>query len=74
MKAYKVTLIVLNFDELDSEDIKFTLEDANYPNDCISPTVVEVQGFDIGEWDDDHPLNSMNATLEELEKYPKAKL
>lgn len=57
MKAYKVTLLIIDFDELGPEGIKDTLQNTRYPNRCLSPTVQDVQVRDIGEWTDDHPLN-----------------
>jgi hypothetical protein len=33
------------------------LEDARYPNRCISPKVKSIEGREIGEWTDEHPLN-----------------
>lgn len=56
MKAYKVELLVIDFDEV-GEEIKTIIEDQKYPNYCISPSVMNMQSVDIGEWDDSHPLN-----------------
>lgn len=61
MKAHKVILTIIDFDEVGADDIKIIIEDTRYPNRCISPEVVSIETVDIGEWDDDHPLNS-NAT------------
>lgn len=57
MKAYVMTVVVIDHDELGLEEVKRTLEDANFPNDCISPKIEKIEEFDIGEWDDDHPMN-----------------
>ena len=35
---------------------------------------VKVEEVDIGEWDDDHPLNKIGCTVEECEKYFTAKV
>lgn len=34
---------------------------------------IEVDGSDIGEWDDDHPLNYCDCPKSEFEKYFKEK-
>lgn len=57
MKAYKIELLVIDFDGLGKDSIIREIENANYPNDCLSPIVKSVVEKDIGEWDDDHPLN-----------------
>jgi len=58
MKAYKIEILVLDFDGLGGDEIKFTIEDTRYPNRCISPTVKDIQEVDIGPWEDSHPLNN----------------
>ena len=57
MKAYLVTTLVIDHDGLGSDGIVTEMENVRYPNRCIAPRVQEVTEFDIGEWDDDHPLN-----------------
>jgi hypothetical protein len=59
MKAYKIEVLVVDHDGLGADGIRETLENARYPNHCISPQVMAVTAADIGEWDDAHPLNSM---------------
>lgn len=60
MKAYKIELLVIDFDELGKDGIIREIENANYPNDCLSPRVKSVIEKDIGEWHDDHPFNKRN--------------
>ena len=55
-KVYKIELMVIDFDFIGEDQIKSTIENANYPNDCISPEVKTIESKDI-EWSDDHPLN-----------------
>jgi hypothetical protein len=57
MKAHLVTLLVIDFDKLGANAVKFELENQSYPNDCINPTIVSMLTRDIGEWTDEHPLN-----------------
>ena len=57
MKVYKVELMVLDFDGIGAEGIKDEIENTKYGNRCINPEVKGCEERDIGEWDDDHPLN-----------------
>ena len=57
MKAHKVTLFIIDMDEVGAEEIKVVIENAHYPNRCISPEVYNIETVDVGEWSDDHPLN-----------------
>jgi len=57
MKAFIVTLVIVDHDEVGATDIKQILEDTRYPNWCIAPQVQTVVEHEIGEWTDKHPLN-----------------
>jgi hypothetical protein len=57
MKAYQVTLLVIDHDHVGADGIIEVLENQRYPNRCISPEVKRTVEVDIGEWTDDHPLN-----------------
>ena len=57
MKAYILTIVVIDHDEIGGDEIVKTIENARYPNRCIDPHVEATAEHDIGEWDDDHPLN-----------------
>ena len=57
MKAHKITLLVIDFDELGAGEINTVLENQRFPNDCINLQIMKVKTVDIGEWDDSHPLN-----------------
>lgn len=70
MKAYKFEVLVIDFDQLGGQEIAETLQTANYPNDCISPSVESIEERDIGEWTDDHPLNKAGCSLEYQRLYP----
>lgn len=63
MKAYLVTTLVIDFDGLGSDGIVTEMENVRYPNRCIAPSVQEIVGFDIGEWNDDHPLNKRGTNV-----------
>lgn len=53
MKAYKVELLVLDHENTGEDGITFFLENVKY----IYPKVMSIQSKEIGEFEDDHPLN-----------------
>lgn len=53
MKAYILTVMVVDHEEQGPEVLRATLEDHRY----ISPRVVDTVQHDIGEWTNKHPLN-----------------
>lgn len=57
MKAYKLEVLIIDFEDVGESDIKGLIENTKYPNWCISPDVKNIVSADIGEWDDNHPLN-----------------
>jgi hypothetical protein len=65
MKAYEITLRIIDFDGLGPDEIRHVLENARYPNHCIAPKVHGYREADIGEWDDDHPLNKQDTAEDE---------
>lgn len=66
MQAHKVTLLVLSLnDELPADEIKSEIENVRYPNDCISVEVHDIETVEIGEWNDNHPLNQTEAAINE---------
>jgi hypothetical protein len=60
MRAYKIEMLVIDFDQLGERAIIETIETTRYPNHCISPSVRAIECRDIGLWDDNHPLNNKN--------------
>lgn len=57
MKAHIVTFLIIDFDEVGQEEAARCIENARYPNRCISPGNLSARTVEIGEWDDGHPLN-----------------
>jgi hypothetical protein len=55
-KVFKVELLIVNHDNLTMNEIAEVIENANYPNDCIGPQVMEITSREV-EWSDEHPLN-----------------
>ena len=68
MKAYKVELLIIDHDEVGLDGIKEVIENTKYPNYCISPDVKNIVSADIGEWDDEHPLNKYETADAEYNK------
>lgn len=68
MKVYKVELFIEDFDELGEEEIRDVLENTKYLNHCLSPEVLKIEGKDIGEWEDEHPLNILSTRVAEINK------
>jgi hypothetical protein len=56
-KAFRLEVLIIDHDHIGRDEIISALENARYPNRCISPDVMSVEERDIGEWTDDHPLN-----------------
>ena len=71
MKAYKLEILIVDFDGV-GVDIAEMIENANYPNHCISPHVMSVKEADIGAWDDEHPLNKRDTMKEYYKEVFKA--
>jgi hypothetical protein len=57
MKVYKVTLMHIDFDNMGLERVKVGIENARMGNLVQPGTVMSIEEADIGEWDDEHPLN-----------------
>lgn len=57
MKAYKITLLFIDFDNVGKEGAKELIESARLPNRIDPGTVMSIEEADIGAWHDDHPLN-----------------
>ncbi len=76
MKVHRVTLLIVDHDDLGVDALTNVLEDARYPNRCISPTVLAVETREV-EWTDDHPLNDTRTTPEQyaaiFESLPEVK-
>lgn len=68
MKAFKLEILVIDFDNLGEQRIKETIENTNYPNDCICPKVKSIEGREIGEWNDNHPLNKRATAQAEYQR------
>ena len=63
MKAHIITMLVIDFDEVGQDEAVRCIEDARYPNHCIAPSKVAARTVEIGEWDDEHPLNQQGTDV-----------
>lgn len=58
MKVYKMTLMFLDFDNVGPDGAKSLIENARLPNRIDPGSVMELEEREIGEWEDENPLNS----------------
>ena len=68
MKVHRVTLYIVDFDQLGPEGVAEELVSARYANRCISPNVLRVETREIGEWDESNPLNRASTADEEIKR------
>ena len=68
MQVHKLTVIIIDHDELGPDGVKIELENGRFANRCISPNVMSVESVDIGEWDDDNPLNRLDTQEAEIKR------
>lgn len=67
MKVHKVTVLVVDHDDLGAEDVQIEMETVRYPNHCMYPRVMEMQTVEV-DWSDDHPLNKRDTWREEFKR------
>lgn len=65
---HKITITVLDFDNIGEDSIVDHIENTRYPNHCINPKVLKIESKEIGEWNDDHPLNKKETSEEYIER------
>ena len=58
VKVYKITLMFVDHDGVGPTGAKNLIENARLPNHIRAGRVMALEEADIGEWEDDHPLNS----------------
>ncbi len=68
MKAYKIEILVIDFEDCGEEQIKDMIEEVKYPNYAIAPQIMGVEEADIGEWTDNHPLNLKTTIKDEYSR------
>lgn len=64
MNIHRITLTVIDFDQLGADEIVLELE--NRRHHIIQ--ILNIETRDIGEWDDKNPLNFRNTHKAEVER------
>lgn len=67
MKAYKATLLILDFEGMcrkDTRDLRYELGNIK----GFNSTIMDLQEAEIGEWDDSHPLNRSDTQRAEFDR------
>lgn len=65
MKAFKLELYVVDYEGLGLDVFLQNLDYMRY----YSPVILDAVEADIGDWSDDHPLNSRKTTKEQKLSY-----
>ena len=65
MKAYKVEIVVVDFEGHGANILYDNIENMKY----YSPNIISMVEADIGEWDDHHPLNLGGTPKKEVLAY-----
>ena len=66
--VHKITLYIVDHDDLGVDEVCDVLTNARYPNDCIYPWILRAETADAGEWSDDHPLNMDSTAPAEIDR------
>lgn len=67
IKVYRLEVMVIDFDDVGEAGIKEAIENARYPNRCISPRVKGADSRTV-QWNDDHPLNKLDSSDAEYKR------
>lgn len=60
MKAYRIVTYVVDHEGIGREELLYHVTDCKY----LHIDTGAIDEIDIGEWDDDHPLNLMSTDVE----------
>lgn len=64
MKAYKLEVLVLDFEESGDDEVIGLIENNKY----LTVDIITLKSKQVDDWDDDHPLNSTETQKEAFEK------
>jgi hypothetical protein len=64
MKVFRVELMVLDFEGMGEDGIRWELENVKY----AYPSILSIESREIGEWDDGHPLNKRDLWKKEMQR------
>lgn len=68
VKVHKITLMVVDHDQIGVDQLQQVIENVNYPNDCCAPEVMAIESAEV-DWTDLHKINmraTRDAALREL--------
>lgn len=68
MKVHKLEVFIIDFDNLGIDEIVTVIDNTRFANDSIAPRVLTTKTVDIGEWDDDNPLNRKATQKQEIDR------
>lgn len=60
MKAYRIVTYVIDHEDIGREELLYHVTDCKY----LQIDTGAIDEIDIGEWDDDHPLNHRDTDIE----------
>jgi hypothetical protein len=66
-QVFKIELLIIDHDGNGPTEIASVLENAHYPNRCISPKVMSISSRDVN-WSDEHPLNKRTTMVQAYEE------
>ena len=64
MKAYKMELLVLDFQDSEEDDVKYLIESNKY----LTINILSTKSKQIDDWDDDNPLNNTDTQKDEIDR------
>jgi hypothetical protein len=67
VQVHRVTLLIVDHDEVGAAAVAQHLQYTRYPNHCIAPTVLAIETREV-EWSDNHPLNQKRTQAAEAER------
>lgn len=65
MKAYKIEIVVIDFEGMGQDGVSYEIENGSR---YINPNILNIKEADIGEWNDDHPLNKNSTFQDEVKR------
>lgn len=65
--VYRIVLLVVDHDQCGADGVIDSIENARFPNRCISPSVMSIDTR-VVQWSDDHPLNKTSTHRAEFRR------
>jgi len=67
MEVHKIEVLVIDLDGIGKNDVQSAIENARYPNRCISLDVMSIETREV-DWSDEHPLNNSDKAEAEYKR------